>query len=453
MNKNVALRVAIGIALIATGIILFVVSRNALPTAQTHYPSVVSGFVTVNNDKFKLNGRTYYFVGANFWQGMELGVDGATGNRKLLVRELDHLQQLGVTNLRIMASSEGPNTEPHRITPALMTSPGVYDRTVLDGLDFLLSEMGKRGMKAVMTLNNFWYWSGGMSQYVSWQNGTSIPYPGDWNAFEDYAAEFYSCGQCQTWYRNYINMIINHVNQYSGIRYRDDPTIFSWELANEPRRHPEEWIDDTAAYIKSLDPNHLVTTGSEGNPPGETMDFKKTHDGPNIDYATIHIWPQNWGWYDPMQPSSYEAAEGKARDYFEQHAAEAAALGKPLVLEEFGLARDRDPLHDIYNPLSPTDYRDRFYTAMYAEVYTSMIKGGPAAGDSFWAWAGESRPGDKWVGDPPHETPGWYSVYNTDKSTLAIISGHAQKMLQAAIPALSMGFPFTQQYMNSAILH
>ena len=74
-----------------------------------------------------LNGHVYYFVGANFWQGMELGVQGAKGDRKLLDDELDYLQNLGVTNLRIMASSEGPNTEPHRITPVLMTSPSLYD--------------------------------------------------------------------------------------------------------------------------------------------------------------------------------------------------------------------------------------------------------------------------------------------------------------------------------------
>ncbi len=397
--------------------------------------------MTVSHDKFMLNGHAYYFVGANFWQGMELGVDGPKGDRKLLVQELDSLQKLGVTNLRIMASSEGPNTEPHRMTPALMTSPGIYDKSVLDGLDFLLAEMGKRGLKAVMILNNFWYWSGGMAQYVSWENGTSIPYPGDWNAFMNYSAGFYSCAQCQTWYRDYIEMITNHLNPYNRLKYRDDPTIFSWELANEPRRYPDSWIDDTAAYIKSLDPNHLVTTGSEGTPPGETIDFKKTHDGPDIDYATIHIWPQNWGWYDPTNPSTYETAEGKARDYFEQRAADAAALDKPLVLEEFGLARDWDPLHDIYNPLSPTSYRDRFYTAMYAEVDASISKGGPLAGDNFWAWSGQSRPGDNWVGDPPHETPGWYSVYNTDKSTLAVISEHVQQMLHAQLPALSMAFP------------
>jgi mannan endo-1,4-beta-mannosidase len=196
--------------------------------------------------------------------------------------------------------------------------------------------MGKRSIKAVMILNNFWYWSGGMAQYVSWQEGTSIPYPGDWNTFMNYSAKFYSCGQCQGWYRNYIKMMIDHVNGYNGLPYHDDPTIFSWELANEPRRVPDGWIDDTAAYIKSLDPNHLITTGSEGSPPGETIDFNKTHDGPNIDYATIHIWPQNWGWYDPKSVSTYAGAVGKSNNYLQKYEADAAFLGKPLVLEEFG---------------------------------------------------------------------------------------------------------------------
>jgi mannan endo-1,4-beta-mannosidase len=327
------------------------------------------------------------------------------------------------------------------MTPALMTSPGLYDQKVLDGLDFLLSEMGKRSIKAVMILNNFWYWSGGMAQYVSWQEGTPIPYPGDWNTFMNYSAKFYSCGQCQGWYRNYIKMIIDHVNGYNGLPYHDDPTIFSWELANEPRRYPDGWIDDTAAYIKSLDPNHLVTTGSEGSPPGETIDFNKTHDGSNIDYATIHIWPQNWGWYDPKSVSTYDGALGKSINYFQKYEAEAALLGKPLVLEEFGLARDWEPIHDIYNPVSATTYRDRFYTSMYSEVDNSILKGGSVAGDNFWAWAGQSRPGDNWVGDPPHEPAGWYSVYDADRSTLSIIASHVQQMALAQVQIFSIGFP------------
>ncbi len=176
------------------------------------------------------------------------------------------MQKLGVTNLRVMAASEGPNTEPYRMVPALMDAPGVYDQSVLDGLDYLIAQMGQRGMKAVMVLNNYWQWSGGMGQYVSWHEKTPIPYPGDYGTFMAYVAKFYACEECQTWYRDHIQTIINHTNPYTGLKYRDDPAIFSWELANEPRRYPLDWINDTAAYIKSLDPNHMVTTGSEGTP-------------------------------------------------------------------------------------------------------------------------------------------------------------------------------------------
>ena len=104
---------------------------------------------------------------------------------------------------------------------------------------------------------------------------------------------------------------------------------------------------------------------------------------------------------------------------------------RKALMEEFGLARDWEPLHDVYNPQSPTTYRDLYYSALYEEVYNSVITGGPVAGDNFWAWGGQARPGNDWIGDPPHETSGWYSVYNTDNSTLAIISTHAIEMNRA----------------------
>lgn len=413
--------------------------ESGLGATQARQPAVPSGsprvagaegrFVKAAGGKFVLAGVPYRFVGANFWQGMNLGVDGPGGDRARLLRELDRLRELGVANLRVMASSEGPNTEPYRLVPALMVSPGVYDEKVLNGLDFLLAEMGKRGLRAVMVLNNFWQWSGGMAQYVSWREKTPIPYPGDYERFINYSAKFYSYPECQKWFRDHIAMIVGRTNPYTGLKYRDDPAVFSWELGNEPRRYPSSWIGETAAYIKSLDRNHMVTTGSEGAPPGEpTQDFVATHNAPAIDYITIHIWPQNWDWFDPKNPSTYKSAEEKAVAYFRKLDREAISLGKPLVLEEFGLARDWEPLHDNFNPRSPTTCKDLFYTAMYRQVMASMAAGGAAAGDNFWAWAGEARPGAAWVGDPPHETPGWYSVYDSDRSTLAIIRAHVKDM-------------------------
>src|SRR5215213_3849964 len=142
MNKKL-FRVGVILVVVAIASCSSIVSQPAVPSIETIALTPPSNFVTVRDGKFMLNGRPYYFVGTNFWQGMNLGVYGPSGDRDLLVAELDRLQRIGVTNMRVMAASEGPNTEPYRITPALMVSPGVYDEAVLDGLDFFIAELRK----------------------------------------------------------------------------------------------------------------------------------------------------------------------------------------------------------------------------------------------------------------------------------------------------------------------
>jgi len=395
-------------------------------------------YVRAEAGRFVLRGKTHRFVGVNFWQAVYLAAAAPLGDRARLRDELDHLQRLGVSNIRILAAFEGPNSEPYRVTPAMMAEPGVYEDSILDGLDFLLAELARRRMHAVIALTNFWEWSGGMAQYVSWHEGGTIPYPAthDWREFCDYAERFYDCAPCQTWFRAHVKTIISRINRYTGRSYRDEPVVFAWELANEPRYYPPNWIDETAQFIKSLDPHHMVTTGSEGEVGG---DFITTHDGSAIDYFTIHIWPQNWGWFDPTKPETYMNAESQAREYFMKHEAMARELGKPLVLEEFGLARDWQSRQDCYDPQSTTILRDRFFAAMYRCILDSAGSGGSAAGSNLWVWSGASRPGMTSVGDPPHEKPGWYSVYGSDRSTVQAIRHHASEL--AALPTVLSASP------------
>ncbi|SAL97951.1 hypothetical protein [Absidia glauca] len=120
------------------------------------------GFVKVHNTGFLRYGKPYTIRGANYWYGMNMAcVLG--GNRTRLDIELDQLLAMGVNNLRIMAASEGPDDDDQlfRMQPSLMTSPGTYNEDVFQGLDYLLDAIGKRNMTAVVTLSNFWHWSGG----------------------------------------------------------------------------------------------------------------------------------------------------------------------------------------------------------------------------------------------------------------------------------------------------
>ncbi len=309
-------------------------------------------FINVDGTQFIRKGKPYYFLGTNFWYGMNIGSNGQDGDRDRLLRELDHLNKIGVKNLRVMGASEGPDTEPWRMRPALQVAPGQYNEEVLDGLDFLLAEMGKRDMTAIMCMNNFWPWSGGMAQYVSWQDSSEIPYPpisgdGDWQTYQEYTASFYSNENAVTDFFNHLRFIILRENSYTGTLYRDDPTIMTWQLGNEPRginnrEDFTQWIENTAKYIKSMDSNHMITIGSEGATahPSSGNDFLVDHQSSYIDYTTIHVWVQNWGWFDPYAKESLSPAIEKAITYINQHAVLAEKLNKPVVLEEFGISRD-----------------------------------------------------------------------------------------------------------------
>ncbi len=124
-------------------------------------------FVHVENGQFIKNGQPYHFIGFNFWYAGILASEGTGGNRDRLHRELDFLKSAGVDNLRIMVGADGPENRA-KVRPSLQTEPGVYNDTLLRGLDYLLTELGKRDMLAVLFFNNTWEWTGGYSQYLGW---------------------------------------------------------------------------------------------------------------------------------------------------------------------------------------------------------------------------------------------------------------------------------------------
>lgn len=112
--------------------------------------SVVNPFVKVENGHFTVAGKPYYYIGTNFWYGAILGSEGQGGNRDRLLKELDLMKTHGIDNLRVLVGADRPNGIQNRVTPNLQPQPGVYNDTLLVGLDFLLTEMGKRNLKAIL---------------------------------------------------------------------------------------------------------------------------------------------------------------------------------------------------------------------------------------------------------------------------------------------------------------
>jgi len=397
-------------------------------------------YITVKNGQFIKNGTPYNYIGTNYWYGASLAADTIGGNRDRLAKELDFLKQNGIDNLRVLVGAEGPDNQPYRVTPALIKQPGIYSPSLLEGLDFLLNELKKRDMVAILYLTNNWEWSGGVAQYLNWNgygefvNPNVKPYT--WNDFYNYQKQFYSCDTCVKQVNQYIEFIITRTNSVNGTKYINDPTIMAWELANEPRPMADDnfapftkWIKETSELIKKLDPNHLVTTGNEGEKGcSESIElFENIHAFPTIDYLTIHIWIKNWGWYNSEKAdSTFPLAMEKVQKYFDDHLAIAQKLNKPIVLEEFGIARD----NERFDLGSPIIYRDKYYEYSFNQIAESIEKGSNLVGCNFWTFGGFTHPiegqiywkaGDPYSGDPPQEEQGLNSIYPEDTTTLEII--------------------------------
>ncbi|MFC1697001.1 glycoside hydrolase family 2 TIM barrel-domain containing protein [Nanoarchaeota archaeon] len=285
-------------------------------------------FVSVNGTDFYLNGRPFYFAGTNayyLWYG-DMDCTSPSYNQGCVIPLLDSAQSLGLKVIRTWGFSNGN----YKYGNCFQPSPGVYDETTFAHFDRVIKESSDRDLKLIVTLVNNWDDFGGMNKYNQWCGLTNHD-------------DFYTSECTKQLYKDYVNHFLNRVNSLTGVKYKDDPTIFAWELANEPRCRSDtsgetlnEWIGEMSAYIKSIDPIHLVTTGVDGgyvdkgsNPyawwykGNEGQDYYANHEWDTIDYATFH-------YYRSMDYNI------NANTWINEHIDDAHdIIGKPVLFGEF----------------------------------------------------------------------------------------------------------------------
>jgi mannan endo-1,4-beta-mannosidase len=379
--------------------------------------------ITVKGTEFYKGDKPYAYIGTNYWYGSLLA-SKKVGDRKRLLRELDLMQKNGIDNLRILVGADGGKYD-FTVRPALQYEQGKYDADLLDGLDFLIAEMSKRNMYAVLYLTNNWEWSGGMSQYLEWNGYGAVPVPAippnTWPQFMSYTEQFHSCEPCMEALENHVKFIMGRTNSYTHKKYTEDNTIMAWQVGNEPRLFTVEneakfttWLNNLVNLMDSLDKNHLISTGSEGlNSSNDDISiYERTHQNPNIDYLTMHIWPKNWNWFkadnaEKTLPTTLE----NAGIYIDKHVAVAKHLNRPIIIEEFGLPRENESLVNT----STVANRDVFYNYIFNRVAESVSNHEPLQAANFWGFGGEGKaitadgkwnPGDPLTTDPPQEPQG-----------------------------------------------
>ena len=397
-------------------------------------------FVTVRDGQFYIGDSVYRYLGTNMWYGAILASSGQGGDRERLSRELDLMQSVGIDNIRVLVGADGAENLPAHVMPVLQTEPGVYNDTILDGLDYFMAELEKRGMTAVLYLNNSWEWSGGYGEYLRWSGHGRCPIPAidGYNTYVDHVAQFVHDDSAKNMFADHVRFIVGRTNRYTGKPYTESPAIMSWQICNEPRAFASdslskrlfaEWIASTAALIKSIDKNHLFSTGSEGYY-GCQVDlglWTEIHSNPDVDYGLIHMWPVTWNWArrDSLM-EDLDSAAFYSTQYVTDHVEALRPTGKPLVLEEFGYPRDGMS----YSVGTPTKARDEYYSYVFSLMDSNLIQG-----CNFWAWGGYAVPAhetwqtwDPYTGDPAQEPQGLYSVFATDSSTISLIRNFTERI-------------------------
>lgn len=260
-----------------------------------------------------------------------------------------------------------------------------------------------------------WYAKDGVSAFVGWAGVAK-------NAF-------YTDASCVAAYRRNALALINRVNSFSGIPYRDDPTIFGWELINEARcigcaASLQAWVEAQSSFIAEHDRNHLITVGTESywstrlganlfnsaNPAQWALllgqNNPTNHAPGNISYCALHAWPNTWtGLATAIDPVGFTT------HWLSAHEDDAEFLKKPLLLSEFGFTSN-DPAA-----------RAHFFASVFATVEASVAAGRPLRGDLFWVLYPEllSPAADS---DP-------YALFEDDPLLLAA-QAHAAKLAAAA---------------------
>ncbi|HET9929103.1 MAG TPA: cellulase family glycosylhydrolase, partial [Polyangiaceae bacterium] len=220
---------------------------------------------------------------------------------------------------------------------------------------------------------------------------------------------------------------------------RDDSTIFSWELGNEPRckgtgtgasgwdnQTIVQWADEMSRYIHSLDPNHMVSVGDEGflDGGGEHWAYR-ANDGVDhealtalsgVDFGTFHSYPEDWG-----------ATLAWGDRWIVDHERVARRLGKPTILEEYGVKVTRNEQAVIVKNL---DVRLKTYRR-WNEL--TLERGGNAS--MIWMLGGKDTlyPAPNGL----YKDYDGYTVFRGDEST-SLLADIAKDFLEAA-PACRLG--------------
>ena len=344
---------------------------NRMTSAQS-YPE---GFVYADDGIFKCDGSPYYYGGTNCYY-LTYKSDSEVKN------VFDDAKDMGLSVIRVWGNLDvgkktgNTDSKGHQVFEGNNDGDGQKDgiyfqywddaagRPVVnegaDGLrrlDYVIKQAEDHDMKLIITFTNYWEAFGGMGQYYKWYQMSQGQTVSSGKVDEEGCCNFYTNETIKGWYKDYIKTLLNHKNYYTGKTLKESSGVFAWELANEPRCKVDEfcendvlynWAKEMSEYVKSIDPDHMVSIGDEGfynmgyqgaqsqglNSGAFSgyygVDFEKNMTIKTVDFGTPHMYVDQWGF-------KFGTDGEDDIEWIKRHAETTAALNKPIIFEEFGL--------------------------------------------------------------------------------------------------------------------
>lgn len=302
------------------------------------------GFVSRRGASFVVDNQPFRFTGANV-AVIYSDEERARMSETLHQAALDHVSVVRVWAFGESGEDDGKPggvTRDEWLKPhPFRRGPEDWNEEAFENLDRVLDQAAHEHLRVLICLGNWWRDTGGVVRYLRW---AGLPDAADdtqpYGINIERALAFYTNEETRRLYREHVQRIVARRNSITGTLYRDDPTIFGYELMNEaqaPTGRAETrraWVAEMSSYVKSLDPDHLVAPGIWGyRTSWERREWLEEHSLPTIDYCDAHIYPRD-------DTDSFVDSPEALREFIANRAAAAFSINKPLVLSEFGMTEE-----------------------------------------------------------------------------------------------------------------
>jgi len=282
-----------------------------------------NNFITAKDGKFYDGNKVYRYLGTNNYYIRQR-------DNKFIDSLFEEMANAGFKVVRIGTNGEAESMDKidkNDIGRYFRIGPDYFNEDAYKRVDYVIDSAKRHGLRVIIHFTDNWEYYGGVKVIAAWAGVSK-------NAFwtNDRAKELY---------KQSVDAYCKRKNTVNGIMYKDDPTIFAYDLLNEPRNEDDQtgevmaaWVDEMSTYVKSVAPRTMVNAGTEGffavdGKHYSGTDYIKIHKAKNIDFCTFHIYPAS-----EYNQFSMSATKWLLEKYIKEGH---ETLKKPVVMEEYGI--------------------------------------------------------------------------------------------------------------------